>query len=69
MICCLEESYVGEFLGRVAIVTVIVIVGVDRGRALSGKWAKVLLRRRVEFNNVINVVEGFIRIYQFPLVN
>ena len=38
MICCLEESYVGEFLGRVAIVTVIVIVGVDRKRTLSGKW-------------------------------
>ena len=37
-------------------------VGVDR--ALSGRWdSEILLRRSVEFSNVI---DGFIRIYQFP---
>ena len=41
-------------------------VAVDRGRTLSGKWdSEILLHRSVEFSNVI---EGFIRIYQF-LVN
>ena len=41
-------------MGGVVIVTVIVIVGVDRGRVISGKLdSEVLLRRSVAFSNVI----------------